>query len=1104
MSNTTYTVQAGDTLNEIAQRYSVSVAELRQLNPFIRNSDHIQAGWNLSLPSQAQQSVQSAPASKTGAAKAAPPSSSTTTENVLQLDPPTAPVPVSQEYFGGDKLPPCNPRYADILYETGQRKFWLLRRKTLHDVWEAADLLGQKVVLGDTDTRLKGLDNSGLLDYFLEPKLSNFLVSEEKARLEKIETYDPDLEANAEEADVLRGTLNGMNPVDRMDLNVYEQEQLAEGQRLSSLRAEKRTLEAKARRVAEEQGYTVEDGQLFTPEAMEARRIVQTYLSERSKLLAMDLPTFPADEVAQLLIDNNKKQQTALEACDPECFIRLDELLKWRREHEKQISYSAYTQAIIQAAEYGLALPEYALLTTASTDIQQGVEAFKKYLGALKAQRIIETQIEKKHAEWIAATGQEAAAPGGLCAAEHAQWFALKDQLDKLEQQAKTNVAALRPTRHLLWKPEEFQPRPLERLVRSDFPLREFSLAKTQQRLSHLSVHELFRLLGEDTAQVLKEDLRALPGKVKGASKGEGRSLDATDSFDYWLQQQDAYEIDEQGPWFTEAGEFDPQRFKAYLDTEKLKVDSLEDPTALAEWGDYLKRIIFEDSARKRLRLFDNSPQARLIRCLTPPQSNIYINASAKAPNIGSAPDFSASLDLTLDINLARGEVDIGEFEYPPRAQAIKKPLLLSYYDYQDNLQQLNVGSFSLYASLKAWGFSGASLMLAGKLSFSPKLPERQLSLDPSRDAERGASSVDYGLASGKLGLFAGAQAGFQFSGELSWAPPKALTKLYAAAIPGQMLDDGWCTLAGLGANLSGGVGAGLKGDFSLGLRNQQLVLRMKATVFAGPGVDGEFNFVVGYQAIGWLLYLFSSELNKNQYRPLRWVTPEAFDYLYGLNAMAVVGINIQTLFLAGHDVAMRTYQALTAGRRAGPVAFTIVRDKNQEEMRQWTINVIPEALGALLHTLLAEPQAFTITKTQVGDDGKVETQEEPFSEIQAHLFQQQAIEQLLHWIVRAAQRHNTLAAAQRQFEEAVTRMQTGKAKPANAGQVYCDNLDRMNEFMAEQVEGLQGGTDDMRKSYLEHIELLGAPMAGSCKPWSNSLHKGLHYVPSTPYSEQQ
>lgn len=991
MSNT-YTVQAGDTLSEIAQRHASSVAELRQLNPFIRNSDHIQPGWNLSLPAKPQQSARPAPTSEAGAATTATPLSPATAGKVLQLDPKAVPPPVSQESFCKDQSPPCNPRYADILYETGQRKFWLLRQKTLDDVWEAADQLGQKVVLGDTDTRLKGLDDSGLLDYFLEPKLSNFLVGEEKARLEEIETNDPDLEANAEEADLFRDSLNSMNPVDRADLNQYDREQLAEGQRLTRLRAEKRKLEAKARGVAEEQGYTVENGQLFTPEAMQLRGIVQTYLAERDKLLAMDLPSFEKIEVDQYLANHKVQLEQVLEGCEFECYTNLYDFLKWSEENKPQRFYAAYSQAIMSAAEYGLALPEYALLSNVGADIQQGVNEFKKYLGTLRAQRIIEAEIEKKHRDWISATGKETSAPSGLCAAEREQWFALKDQLDELENQAKTNVAALRPTRHLLWKPEEFQPRPLERLVRSDFPLREFSLAKTQQRLSHLSVGELFRLLGEDAAQIIKEDLRALPGKVKDASEGEGRSLDATDTFGYWLQQQDAFPIGDQGPWFTEAGEFDPERFKAYLNKQKLKVDSLEDATALAEWGNYLKQMIFEDSARKRLRLFDHSPQARLIRCLTPPQSNIYINASAKGPDIGSAPDFSASLDLTLDINLARGEVDIGEFEYPPRAQAINKPLLLSYYDYQDTIQ------------------------------------------------------------------------------------------LHTAPVPGQLQDDGWCTLAGLGASLSGGAGVGLKGDFSLGLENKQLVLRMKASVFAGPGVDGEFNFVVGYQAIGWLLHLFSSELNKNQYRPLRWVTPEAFDYLYGLNAMAVVGINIQTLFLAGYDVSMRTYQALTAGRRAGPVAFTITTYDKPEELRQWAVNVIPEALGALLHTLLAEPQEFTIVKIQAQSGSTVKTEEEPFSEVRANLFQQQAIEQLLRWIVNAATNPVRLVAAQRQFEEAVTRMKTGKAKPAKGVQAYCANLKRMNDFMAVPVMRHDArDSDDMRARYKEHVKLLGAHLEGVC-----------------------
>jgi hypothetical protein len=213
---------------------------------------------------------------------------------------------------------------------------------------------------------------------------------------------------------------------------------------------------------------------------------------------------------------------------------------------------------------------------------------------------------------------------------------------------------------------------------------------------------------------------------------------------------------------------------------------------------------------------------------------------------------------------------------------------------------------------------------------------------------------------------------------------------------------------------------------------------------------------------------------------------------------MAVVGINIQTLFLAGYDVSMRTYQALTADRRAGSVAFTIVRDKNQEEMRRWTVNVIPEALGALLHTLLAEPQGFAIVKTQVQSGGTVKTEEEPFTEAQAYLFQQQAIEQLLRWIVNAARQHNTLAAAQRQFEEAVTRMKTGKAKPVKGGQAYCANLKRMDDFMAVPVMRHDvRDSDRMRVRYQEHAKLLGAHLEGVCNPSGNDPVFGGMYYPS-------
>ncbi|KRV02462.1 Uncharacterised protein [Pseudomonas aeruginosa] len=115
----------------------------------------------------------------------------------------------------------------------------------------------------------------------------------------------------------------------------------------------------------------------------------------------------------------------------------------------------------------------------------------------------------------------------------------------------------------------------------------------------------------------------------------------------------------------------------------------------------------------------------------------------------------------------------------------------------------------------------------------------------------RGANArLDDGL-SAQFTLFAGVQAGIKIDGSLNWAPPAALAAL--RAIPAAN-DDGtlskehnqWLTLARLTANLSGAVGVGAKGDVTVSLMEGRFVLRIKAALIAGPGVDGAFTFEVG------------------------------------------------------------------------------------------------------------------------------------------------------------------------------------------------------------------------------------------------------------------
>lgn len=55
MEITNHAVMPGETLGQIASRYNSTVAQLRQLNPFITNADNVKVGWNLSVPKALKQ-----------------------------------------------------------------------------------------------------------------------------------------------------------------------------------------------------------------------------------------------------------------------------------------------------------------------------------------------------------------------------------------------------------------------------------------------------------------------------------------------------------------------------------------------------------------------------------------------------------------------------------------------------------------------------------------------------------------------------------------------------------------------------------------------------------------------------------------------------------------------------------------------------------------------------------------------------------------------------------------------------------------------------------------------------------------------------------------
>ena len=645
---------------------------------------------------------------------------------------------------------------------------------------------------------------------------------------------------------------------------------------------------------------------------------------------------------------------------------------------------------------------------------------------------------------------------------------ALKDDLHQYYrnrfQATPWDVPNRRPMRHpkpprlFLWDAESYKPKPLERLAKTNIPLRELSSASSTSILNHISLKHLAQAGGNAFQGQLKELATSLPKSI-------AKEADDDRVFSDWLEQEGALQFDEKGPWFDEHGLFLPEKFFTALEAKGYKVESIKAEAKKKSWGENLKAMVFEDKQLRNLMLFDNSPQAQLVRCLLPEGANLLTEVKMEGPTLKSGSPQLANVEVALDVAAWRGEVTLLKFEYPKRAKA--EPWTAQYTAHDGSVRSVNFGKLSLDLEAKAWGFAGASLMLSRDLTLDQKTGYTSL------------VGVDLAEKSGDLAkyeIFAGAQAGCKVTGKLFWCPPPSV--LPPAPVPNRVLANQWRPLAKLEVEMAVALGAGISGDMHLRMQNGHLLLSIKGSLVWGAGVKGYLTFEVGYDSIVALTELVRQEMAANQYKDLDWVDKEASAYMEKLSFLGATGIDVVFAYVRGYAIVKEIFDALTEGDRGGQIAYTLVRDKNPQVIRDWVINLQPQALGPLLLTLSNAPQAFT---------SEDEEQTEAFDEDQAYLLQQRAIEKCLTWI-------SAKPNAPLQFEEAIICMNRDGARPSKAGFAYCANKLKLDTFMAERVLSLQVGANEMRKRYRSLVSTMGARLNGHCS--YQTEYKGPAFAP--------
>lgn len=1168
MEITNHTVVLDETLSEIAVRYKTNVAQLRKMNPFIRYPDVIMPGWNLSVPSIDQTSAAATPAATPPSPLAPPPKAEGASEAApkpIDLGPAKVFETACAPGFK-DQPKPCDNTYGTAIYATDEEEFWLLPERAASSMKEAMHTLENQIAPSKSrDERLKGLDKSGLLSYFLEPKLSNFLEGEQRQRMEEIEAQEPNIEMDpgmvlrsrqeakrAQEKDAPKAEAPKADPqrsrMDQLQADIDAQNRIRNDYGdLHKLRSEWLALKRVAIAAAQAKGFSYENGTVFAPEAIEARARVQNYLEKRKALIEADgIKPVPREEIAKLL-ETDKKKRDELQTCMRTCEGDTYAYIAWKNSEAPSFAYHEYTDAIIKVAEYGIALPEYALIS--GGDITSGVEQFKLYLDTETRQSDINKRLREKYKNWIEATGQNAQAPAGLVEAERLEWDRLQVVKQGLHEKAKQKVAADKIRRHLLWEPEQFEPQPIDRLVKDGFPLREVSTVGANgaplKWFSLLNIKEVPKLVAEDlkkSADKLKESLKKVENIPKNGDGGAAKNS-AQKTFAQWLESQGALRIGDQvGDWFDANGWFSIEKFYSFLGSKGYKVTELEDAGARQEWGEHLKQVVFKKSVRGEVRLFDKSPQAQFVRCLAPPQKRLHGEVKTEGPSYSAAEGFQASASASLSFDLARGEVELLKVDMPTRANA--KDVTVDYYlEGNPQVQVMNLGRMSFHFGARAWGYAGASLMLAGSIELAPitgntkygatlsavKPAQRE---DAAAKAERKdhedkvAAKVTAGdtsptpdlqyqskamtavdtkssgqVMSGRaaniqiedgmkasFNLFAGVQAGIELTGALNWAPPKELAALRAGPSTGinnkeeATSASQWLTLANLSGSLGAAYGAGLQGNAGVSLDKGKFILNLKATVVLGPGASGSFKFEVGYEAVVELINIYRRELYKAKGKAISWITPEAAEQASSLNALGAIGLDVTMVYMMGVDAIMSLYEAMMSGGKGGVIADTIVRYQNQEELKRWFLEATPEALGPILLTLISRPEEFSVTTVSASESSSEDVKQE-YNRDEAFLLQQQAISRIINWIATESSSSETLPLAQQQFEDACKSMNKFGIKGNNPGQDYCENKHKLDTFMSEAVLRMTRTDGEFdRATYKTDVKKLGQRMDGLCK----------------------
>lgn len=937
---------------------------------------------------------------------------------------------------------PCQAKeFKDIFYVSGSNCFWLVPEKAFKKIKHAVTIFETKVLKASNKLAALSLQDIQLDSLMVSPSVSHFFTPEQQAEWQQLEAK---VRAFNDDPTSYRAPIDFARAVNENEL----------------LAARMQKLKEQAIKQAKEQKYEVDAaGRFYDPRQVKIRSLLAQYKKARSAFVETSPPASQIEALRREL----QQIQTLMQEHSMSLAWPAPSYFEEKRQRLENMEKSVqeFLQVIEQLAALGIAVPEWAL--TGQSGCVDGASCYANWFAYLDEKAKAEAELKRTIEAFLMALGsgyattknEQAPKPPrqvfkpALAAIEQAEQQAVA--IEKLARQAASRLV---PPRILAWG-GEYELRPMDALTKGDYPLREIcSAALSAERFCYFSLWQLPVEQTERSGDLLK--------------------LDQDPVLLALLAQDGIVRLPLEPGWFIkESGALRFDKVEETLAQRGWQVDSLL--THRSRFEKHLSTMLLRLDKESPTGLLDESPQAQLMRLMSystwsgklssqagveheklflqmgdtkVKSSATTLNASRPLTGGGGKQSglnqrSVASVSVDAEYYPLRGEIDLFRVKLP---QAPSELTIKVKGQRSGKLYDFNLGAWSLLLHAKAWGKAGAMMAAGREISLSHTLGGVSLS---------GKDWVSKVEQKGKFEGEVGIEVGASVSGALLWRPSRLSCQQLDISGEGKLPLQLCKATTGLKASLK----KSFESPIVLSWRGKWLRLGIRAGCFGGAAsANAYLEFELDWQGAGYVVALFQQLLRDCQYERVDlFADDESYQRLSRASQLALVlGLELGQVVATGKDFVDRVYGQLNQSTNAGLIAWTLSghrlpRSDNpsvnvaaispgearelEVKLQEWVDQLLPEALGSLLETMIARPSKLSMDRLNVRLDEK-----------QVHALQQITIARLLGWLNQRD--YSALQRNRHKLTEAVVRMHSLEVHDKIAA--YQSNLKELNMFMEQ------------------------------------------------------